>query len=55
MEKVASYDSAMFKVSELLTTTHSAASFCLWRLQRFVFDLIYLLAMGVAKTPVLND
>ena len=54
MAKVASYDSALFKVTELIRTSYSTASVCLSRLQGYVLDFIHLLEMGVAETPELN-
>ena len=53
MVKMASYDSDVFKVTEIISTTHSTASVCLFRLQGYM--LIHLLAMGVAETPELNN
>ena len=52
MGKVASYDSGMFKVTKLVSTTHSTANVCLWSLHGYVLDLMHLLAVNVAERGV---
>ena len=47
--KVASYDGAMLKVTELFIMAHSPANVCLWRLHGCVLHFMHLSAMGVAE------
>ena len=47
--KVASYDGAMLKVTELFSKGHSTANVCLWRLHGCVLNCIHLSATSVAE------
>jgi hypothetical protein len=49
MEKVASYDGATLKVTELFSKGHSTAKVCLWRLHGGVLGVIRLSATGGAE------